>query len=198
MKSRSLNDFVNWSSKKLIRYASLRKTSVSQHEITVYRQVWKLLNKSAPHMSFSCNLWHLHQPKDNLDDKKWYEMYFPIGYKLVHFRRFTNLYTCKGLQVKCRLPEDFVVWCFKKLIRYAGLRKNSFSKRIIIVYRTVVDVFEQISTVLVFLLQLGTPTSDSRQVRWQEVIRIVLTSRLQACQLPEVYKFVNFWRFTKM
>ena len=95
VKSRSLNDFVNLSSKKLIRYATLRKTSVRQHEINVYRQVWKLLNKSAPHMSFSCNLWHLHQPKDNLDDKKWYEMYFPIGYKLVHFRRFTNLYTCK-------------------------------------------------------------------------------------------------------
>ena len=67
-----------------------------------------------------------------------------------------------------------VDWFFQKLIRYTSLRRTNLIQHETTVYHTGMNVFDQISNVLVFLLQLVTPTSVSRQVRYQEVIRNVL------------------------
>ena len=69
-----------------------------------------------------------------------------------------------------------VDWFFQKLIRYTSLRRTNLIQHETTVYHTGMNVFDQISNVLVFLLQLVTPTSVSRQVRYQEVIRNVLLS----------------------
>ena len=95
-------------------------------------------------------------------------------------------------QEKCRSLENFVDcrltivdlngqvasvdWFFQKLIRCTSLRRTNLIQHETTVYHTGMNVFEQISNVLVFLLQLVTPTSVSRQVRYQEVIRNVLLS----------------------
>ena len=63
--------------------------------------VWMFSDKSRMYLSFSCNLWHQHQSKDSLDNKKWYKMYLALSIGLVACRFLS-------IAVDCRLVRS--VW----------------------------------------------------------------------------------------